>query len=130
MSTSRPQLSAPWLSGGADGRGREGVASGGPASLLKLPFQNAFKGEGKELEALPNVELVLEFHPVQPERVQEGGEALHDEQDADRAHSEAAEDEGQQYEAPEAPGGQADAHHHGPQHLRQLCVRQTKGPQS
>lgn len=34
-------------------------------SFLKSSFQDAFKGEREELEALTNVELVLELHPVE-----------------------------------------------------------------
>ena len=43
--------------------------------------------------------------PVETERVQEGGQAFHDEQDAHGEHGEGREDDWQAEEAASAPGG-------------------------
>lgn len=54
---------------------------------------------------------------MQTQCMQEGRQALHDEQDADSEDGEGPEDDGQGNETPKAPGGQAKVHHHGPQNL-------------
>ena len=51
--------------------------------VLFVGFQDGVEGEGDEGVALALVELALELHPVQPEGVEEGGEALHQHQDGD-----------------------------------------------
>lgn len=99
-------------------------------SLIKTALLYALEGEWDKLEALADVEFVLELHPVQAEGVQEGRKALHDEEDADGEHGEGPKDERQGEESPAAPGRQAQAHHHGPQHFRQLCMGQAEGPQA
>lgn len=59
--------------------------------------------------------------PVQSECVQEGRQTLHNEKNGHSENSKEKKDEGQQDEASEASRRKANAHHHRPQHLRQLC---------
>lgn len=58
---------------------------------------------------------------MQSQCVQEGWQAFHNEKDSNGENSEEEKDEGQNDEASEASGRKADADHHGPQHLGQLC---------
>ncbi len=70
--------------------------------------------------------------PVESQRVQEGGETLHREQDAERADGEPREGEEDGQRADDAAHDrrrrhhiqqhrERDSHHHRPEHLRQLC---------
>ena len=52
--------------------------------------------------------------------MEEGGEALHDEQDAHGQHGEGREEDEEQGGATEAGGAEAELQHHGPKDLRQL----------
>lgn len=63
--------------------------------------------------------------PVKTEGVQEGRQPLHDEQDGHGEGGEGGEDYGEAEEPAAAPGGEAQAHHHGPEDLRQLCTQPT-----
>uniref|UniRef100_A0A8B9SHV8 T-box transcription factor 10 n=1 Tax=Anas platyrhynchos TaxID=8839 RepID=A0A8B9SHV8_ANAPL len=58
--------------------------------------------------------------PVQPQGVQEGGEPLHHQQDGHGQHGEDGEDGHQHGTARVAQPHEALAHHHAPQHLREL----------
>uniref|UniRef100_A0A1I8J5W1 Secreted protein n=1 Tax=Macrostomum lignano TaxID=282301 RepID=A0A1I8J5W1_9PLAT len=64
------------------------------------------------------------------QRVQEGGEALHQQQHADSQHGPEEEHEEQHDGANEALLLEPDGQHHGPQHLGQLGVGQGQGPQA
>ena len=54
--------------------------------VLVLPLEDGLEGERLEPVAIAIIELGLELHPVQPEGVQEGRQALHNQQDADSKH--------------------------------------------
>ena len=61
---------------------------------------------------------------MQTQRVQEGRQALHHDQDADGEAGPGGEDDVEQDAAPELARHAQTAHqHHGPQHLGQLCGR-------
>ena len=87
----------------------------GGLGLLEVRLE----GEGDEEHALALVELGLELDPVETERVEEGGEALHHHEDGDRAGRPEAEDGEEDGRAGVrlAEGGQRDAHDHVPEHL-------------
>ena len=53
--------------------------------------------------------------------MQEGWQTLHNEEDGNCENSKEEKDDDQEEETCKAPGRKADVHHHGPQHLRQLC---------
>ena len=71
--------------------------------------------EGDELDAVAAVELVLELHPVQAQRVQEGRQTLHDQEHGDGQHSPHSKGGKEHVE-----GGQSVVQHHLPQHLGEL----------
>lgn len=96
--------------------------------FIESSVQDAFEREREKLEALSGVKFVLELHPVQSEGVEKRGEPLHDEENGHREDSEEEEHDGEQNEAKKTSAGETDVHHHGPQHLRQLCVCQTESP--
>lgn len=52
--------------------------------------------------------------------MQESRQAFHYEEDGNCENGEEVKHNGQQEEAPQVSGGEADVHHHGPQHLGQL----------
>lgn len=52
---------------------------------------------------------------MQSQCVQEGRQALHNEEDSNGENSKEEEDYGQADEAPDAAVGKTDVHHHGPQ---------------
>lgn len=54
--------------------------------------------------------------------MQKGWQALHDEQDGDGEGGKGSEDYWQPEEPAPAPGEQTQVHHHGPEHLWQLCT--------
>jgi len=56
--------------------------------------------------------------------MQEGWQAFHNEKNGNCEYSKKAKDNSEKEEAPEASGRKANAHHHGPQHLWQLCARE------
>lgn len=58
---------------------------------------------------------------MQPEGMQKGRETLHDEEDGDRQDGEDGKDDEDPNEPSPAPKAEADVHHHGPEHLGQLC---------
>jgi len=66
-----------------------GPFSGAPSYLL---LDALLEGEGLEGESFPVVKLGLELDPVEAETVEEGGEAFHDAQDADRQERPEGED--------------------------------------
>lgn len=67
--------------------------------------------------------------PVQSQCMQEGWQAFHNEKNGNCENSKEVKDYGQKYEASEASARKANVHHHGPQHLRQLCARDKEGVQ-
>ena len=70
-----------------------------------------------------------QFIPVQPQGMQESGEALHDQQDGYRQNSEHGENDEDPNESSPATHAKADVHHHRPEHFRQLCQTQEKHSQ-
>lgn len=58
---------------------------------------------------------------MQPEGMQKGRETLHDEKDGYREDGEDGKNDEDPDEPSPASKAKADAHHHGPEHLRQLC---------
>lgn len=119
----------------------EGVAGGGgdqyrrwlqPLDLtlvLGRPIQDLFKGEWSKLVTSSHVELILELHPVQPQGVQESGEALHDQKDGYRQNSKYGKNDEHADKPSPALHSKADGHDHGPEHLRQLRMCQAEGPE-
>ena len=81
------------------------------------------KREWREEISRPLVELGLELDPVQPERVEEGAHALHDDEDGQRQGGPEAEDDvdgdGAHVRLAEAPG-EGNAEDELPQHLGEL----------
>ena len=79
--------------------------------------------EGFEEHPRALVELGLELDPVQPEGVEEGAHALHDDEDGQRQNGPEAEDDvdggGAHERLAEAPG-EGDAEDELPQHLGEL----------
>lgn len=59
--------------------------------------------------------------------MQEGWQALHDKKNGNCENSEEEKDNGEKNEACDAATVEADVHHHGPQHLGQLCARHKEG---
>ena len=88
------------------------------------------KTEWREEISRPLVELGLELDPVEPERVEEGGEALHEAEDC---HSEDG-PEGEDHIDGDGPGivvePECNLEHHAPENLGQLCVGQGQGPET
>lgn len=70
------------------------------------------------------VSTVQRFLPVQPQGVQESGEALHDQKDGYRQNSKYGKNDEHADEPSPALHSKADGHDHGPEHLRQFCKMQ------
>lgn len=98
--------------------------------LFSLDVHDVFEGEGHEEVAFTLVELGHELHPVKTQGVEEGGEALHEEQHPDGEHGPRHEHDKHTGHPEVAVQLQPDTEQHGPQHLRQLSVSKTEGPQS
>lgn len=108
------------------------------------------EGEGAKLDAGPAVELILKLHPgnrehilttggrdsvtsslgwsasvlpVEAEGVKKGGQAFHHHEDGHGEDSEEAKHGHQEQDAHHRVHAEADVHHHGPQHLGELCER-------
>lgn len=61
--------------------------------------------------------------PVQPERMKERRQTLHDQKDGHSENGKQAEHRHQEYDPKNCVHFKSYSHHHGPQHLWQLCER-------
>ena len=61
--------------------------------------------------------------------MQEGWQAFHNKKNGNCENSECVKDYSQKDKASQASGGKANVHHHGPQHLWQLCAQDKESTQ-
>lgn len=90
--------------------------------VVKLPFADGIEREGEELEPSASVELVLELNPVQAKSMEESRQALHDQENCYRQGSKSSKYEEKDEASTQTPHTEANVDHHGPEHLRELCV--------